>query len=75
MAKKTKVAEKAQQDKGFKDAAALIRARLKANKDYPYDRLLKEVKALRPKSKFGKAQYAWYKSAMKNGRLKGMKRG
>ena len=58
--------------KSFKTVAALIRARFGSSRDYPYEKLLKEVKALRPKSKFGKAQYAWYKSAVKNDRLKGM---
>ena len=75
MAKKAKAAKIQQQGGGFKNAAALVRARLGADKDYPFERLLKEVRALRPKSRFGKAQYSWYKSAMKNGRLKGMKKG
>jgi hypothetical protein len=56
---------------GFKNIAALVRVRLKQNKDYPYEKLVKEVKALRPKSRFNEAHYAWYRSAIKNDRLKG----
>jgi len=63
---------KKQGNRGFKNVAALVRARLEKDIDYSYGRLLKEVKALRPKSKFNEGQYAWYRSALKNNRLKGI---
>jgi hypothetical protein len=55
------------------NVATLIRVSFKADKDYPFEKLQKQVKAINPKSKFNKAQYFWYKSAAKHGRLKGMK--
>ena len=71
MKKKRKIVKK--KNEAFKSVTMLVCTRLKSDKDYPYEKLLKEVKALRPKSKFNESQYAWYRSAVKHNRLKGMK--
>jgi len=72
--KKVKKAEAKKAAKGvIKSIADLMRARLGKDIDYSYDKLHAEVKKLFPKSKFHETHYAWYKSKIANGKLKGMR--
>ncbi len=74
MKAKRQAAKKAQARKSDKTTIAdLVRARLGKNISYPYSRLRAEVKKLNPRSKFDETHYAWYKSRIANGKLKGMK--
>lgn len=67
---KTKVEVKAN---GFKSISQLVVCRLSKDPNYDYDKLTKEVKQLDPKSKWQKTHYFWYKSALRSGRIKGVK--
>lgn len=59
----------------YRSVAALVKAKLGTNINYPYEKLTQEVLKLCPESKWDMRQYSWYRSAIRSGRLKGMTNG
>ncbi len=57
----------------FRSISQLVIFELSKNPELSYDKLTEKVKALKPKSKWQKTHYAWYKSAIKAGRVKAVK--
>lgn len=60
-----KAAVKKGEAKKTQSVMSLLKAAFAAGKEVGYEQALKQVKAAFPKSKFNKAQFAWYKSAIK----------
>jgi len=56
-----------------KSITSLMVELLSKDIECPFEKLLKEVKKLSPKSKFSKNCAAWYRSKVANKKLKGMK--
>lgn len=55
---------------GFNSIARLVVEAFKKDKEISYDVLTKQVKKIFPNSKWQKTHYAWYKSAIRSGRVK-----
>lgn len=68
--KGTKVAKKMGK---FDSISQLVVFHLSKNPNMPYEKLTMEVMRLKPKSKWGKTHYAWYKSAIKSNRVKAIR--
>jgi hypothetical protein len=75
IAKKTvkKAAKKVTRDARKNSISELMRQTLGKNINYPYAKLKAMVKARFPKSKWDETHYAWYKSRIAAGKLKGIK--
>ena len=67
-----KAAKKVVRDARKNSISELMRQTLGKNINYPYAKLKTMVKARFPKSKWDETHYAWYKSRIAAGKLKGV---